>query len=152
MNFLGHGTNDVNFHDFLWGNSLWHISALDRKHVSRMNYAHEPRFYCNLKERIQIREKFMLHFNKCLLRIYSGFLEDTFLIPKGQPKEHETHFRKHNLAGCARDEEARGEVTYRQRKNNNILLLRQTKWNMLGLIFMLTLAWTTIHLNHFERW
>lgn len=34
------------FCNFIWGNSLWYISALDYKHVSGTNYARNTRFYC----------------------------------------------------------------------------------------------------------
>lgn len=40
------GTNDLSFHFFLWGNSLWYTSALDHKHSSATDYAHNPRYYC----------------------------------------------------------------------------------------------------------
>jgi hypothetical protein len=42
-------TNHLHFNYFLWENSLWYTSVLDYKHVSRTDYARNPRFYCILK-------------------------------------------------------------------------------------------------------
>ena len=39
-------TNHLHFNYFLWENSLWYTSVLDYKHVSRTDYARNPRFYC----------------------------------------------------------------------------------------------------------
>ena len=38
--------NHLHFNYFLWENSLWYTSVLDYKHVSRTDYARNPRFYC----------------------------------------------------------------------------------------------------------
>ena len=43
------GTNYLSFHWLLWGNFLWYTSALDYKHSSGTNYAHNPRYYCIYK-------------------------------------------------------------------------------------------------------
>jgi hypothetical protein len=44
--FFSFGTNYLNFHYFLWENSLWYTRALDYEHVSGTNYAREPRHHC----------------------------------------------------------------------------------------------------------
>lgn len=43
--FFDSGTNHQSYHYFLWGNSLWHMSDLDYKHISRMNYAYKPTYH-----------------------------------------------------------------------------------------------------------
>lgn len=35
----------ISFHYFIWGNSFWYTSALVYRQISRINYAHNPRFY-----------------------------------------------------------------------------------------------------------
>ena len=57
--FLGCVMNHPNFHYFLWENSLWYTSALDYKHVSRMDSARKPRFSCIDGQRLP--EKVICH-------------------------------------------------------------------------------------------
>ena len=76
--FLGCGMNHQSFYFFLWGNSLWYISALDYTHVSGTNYTCKPRFYCilflmwwHLLHCIIIVQYYCLYSLYCMLDHYS---------------------------------------------------------------------------------
>lgn len=91
----------------------------------------------------------VLHLSKCWLRICSIW------IAKGDPercssKGARSYFRKHNLA-AVRERKCPNARLYTDRRKTTIYYCPIDPHGILGLLFMLLLAWTIIHLNHFER-
>ena len=64
--FLGCGMNNLSFHYVLWGHSCWYTNTLNYKHVSWMNYAHKPRFYCIWMWKKKWKSISSYELNKCL--------------------------------------------------------------------------------------